>query len=426
MVNFRQDTFEGTLWDLLQECNKQWLTSTTAADAHSRLVQNINLPGELLPVRKFKGGKRGTELDAGQKKFLLVDNEPLAKLADLLIMQGASILSSGIANLLTKHIIPASWKCDVDEKKHGFRYFGVKSKFRDNGLKLAHIEDAAAGIKGTDEDTMIIRYLRSMSPLNIFLFPSPRIAVVTVTNNPSGISLPRKDLSEHPFVRTMALSFLQTQLRSANLGNNLVSVFNGELQFDNDWERKAKSIMVSVVPRLGKTLPAPKVSGTNVKATTSVNASACPKKEKDEAVSFDECIEILRQWRHDHPRATRLDGGSGSNQTHWFHIKIEGYTSPEHDFTSSRYGTQFNGTDYNGIVNFHGDTKTDKIDELIELYDLECEIQDILVPSATNEYRTMQEGKTQKPKFALRGIDGKVDGFYLYHDDWKPRGRRAA
>ena len=112
-----------------------------------------------------------------------------------------------------------------------------------------------------------------------------------------------------------------------------------------------------------------------------------------------------------------MDGKSEKNQTAWLHFKVGGYL-PSDSFTS-RYGPTFSGNDYNGIVNFRGDAKGEKIDEYIQLLDEADDYHDVLRPSATYQTSTKPAKKTVKPKFGLQGYDEGVEGFFLYHDAWK-------
>ena len=68
----------------------------------------------------------------------------------------------------------------------------------------------------------------------------------------------------------------------------------------------------------------------------------------------------------------------------------------------------------NGIVDFHGDAKSEAIDRMIELWENAEDFRDILVPFATEP----RNGR-QRPKFALKGFEDAVEGFYLYHDNWQ-------
>lgn len=146
------------------------------------------------------------------------------------------------------------------------------------------------------------------------------------------------------------------------------------------------------------------------------SAGACTRIPKNEAVNVAEAVEILRESRRCFPCATQLDGMVGSNPDHWFHIKVDGYSDT--DTFTSRHGPTFTGADYNGIVNFHGDTAASAIDRFIELIDESEDYRDILRPSATWETSAHKpKGRTIKPKFALLGYWDGVEGFYLYHDE---------
>jgi hypothetical protein len=148
---------------------------------------------------------------------------------------------------------------------------------------------------------------------------------------------------------------------------------------------------------------------------------ACRKVLKSEALNMLEALKVLRRWRTLYPKATRLDGeapGSKSNPCHWFHIRVDGYDA-SYEFPS-RHGRTFHGRDYNGIVSFHGDTLVRAVDRLIELVDEKGDYHHVLRPWATHETKKkVPRGRRVKPKFALRGHEDQVEGFFLYHDEWK-------
>jgi hypothetical protein len=70
-------------------------------------------------------------------------------------------------------------------------------------------------------------------------------------------------------------------------------------------------------------------------------------------------------------------------------------------------------------VNFHGDTATVAIDRFIELIDLAEDYRDVLRPSATYETKRKPEKNRVRPKFALQGYKDRIEGFFLYHDEWQ-------
>ena len=167
----------------------------------------------------------------------------------------------------------------------------------------------------------------------------------------------------------------------------------------------------------------PKLKNSNRAAKS--KRYSCPKVSKKAAVSVSEAADILRQWRKSFPRATRLDGRSGEDSKqgggheHWLHIKVNGYSGS--DGFRSRHGQVFRGQDYNGIVNFHADTKATAVDLFIELLDEVADYHDVLRPSATYEMARLPRNRRPKPKFALQGRRDKVEGFFLYHDEWRDK-----
>jgi hypothetical protein len=148
----------------------------------------------------------------------------------------------------------------------------------------------------------------------------------------------------------------------------------------------------------------------------SVAEGASPQIPKSNAVPVWEAVKLLRHWRKSFPLTTRLDGKDSkkSNPQRWLHIIVEGY-SDDHAF-ASRYGPLFTGQQYDGVVNFHGDTTSAAIDRFIDLLDQVDDYHAILRPSATYETTTKPQNRKVRPKFALQGYE-EIEGFFLYHDD---------
>jgi hypothetical protein len=301
------------------------------------------------------------------------------------------------------------------------RFKGVKTSFRDRGLKLAHISDAARNVNTDFELTeqIAIRFLRTLSPFNVFLFPSGRCCEFRLISSNVGWRPKTVDWAEDPELRQIALAWLiEWQGDSAIEG---LSDFRSELCPNPEWMRIAQGTVIEVRPKASATLDVklkaklnqnPKPSAHSKKLTS----RAFPRISKTSAVPVPEAVEMLRLWRGAYPQATQLDGGSGNNPDHWLHIRIGGYSDDE-SFTSC-YGPSFRGRDYNGVVNFHGDATTEAVDRFIELIEVAEDYHDVLRPSATYETRTKPKKNRVKPKFALQGYLDRVEGFFLYHDEW--------
>lgn len=143
---------------------------------------------------------------------------------------------------------------------------------------------------------------------------------------------------------------------------------------------------------------------------------ACMQVTKKGAVPLLDAVAILRAWRKRHPSAVQLDGHptGRNNLKPWFHIRLEGFSSPRHDFLTKHSRELIEGHHYNGIWNFHGDAKVEAIDGLLALVAAGGDPLDFLVPSATYEAKITHLGE-QNPKFTLYEVTG-VNGFYLYKD----------
>ena len=143
---------------------------------------------------------------------------------------------------------------------------------------------------------------------------------------------------------------------------------------------------------------------------------ACIKVTKKGAVPLRDAVGILRSWRRKHPNALQLDGNptGRNNLKPWLHVRLEGFSTPRHDFLTKHSRELIEGTYYNGVWNFHGDAKVEAIDALLALFAAGGDPLDFLVPSATYEAKAEHVGD-QNPKFTLHEITGGK-GFYLYKE----------
>ncbi len=416
MTNFRNDSLTCTLEELMAICFNLMPHINEIHKAQKWIENQLTETPNLLPVRKYsKFSRRGSTLVESDKSFISVDNEPLIALYQSWI--DGKIPTDTILSQLERRQIPASWYKDGVESS--FKFCGVNAHFRKLGLKLAHIVDAA----DSSAKNHTTRYLRTMSPLNLFLFPSYRIARVEITKNPENINeFERADLAECRFIQQLAKSILFRKLQKKLDSRFLTEDTKfAELEVSDSIIEKSKNIIVKVNP-LAKVHKSEKRSNV---AIPSVSNGI--KNRKSEALNIDEAVLVLKKWRCQNPSNFRIDGrkkGSSSNGTPWFHFKVDGYQDSLHDYTS-KHGCFFYGSEYNGGVHFNGDAKWEAIVRFIELYDI-CNdnsnnpsnsFRDFLVPSATQQ----REGY-QKQRFALNGYEEeKPQGFYLYHDDATPK-----
>lgn len=420
MTNFKIDFFKGTLKELLDECNPHLSDERvvkTFLGAHAWLISQFDDVNEnIYPVRKFKKFNSRGALEVFEKKnshFMPVDNEPFCYFyADWLKNK---FVNKNIKELFEAKVVPASWNCD-SKNNSNMKFCGVSTEFRDNGLKLAHINDAGI-LEGdlqnlTSSAAIKIRFLRSLSPLNVFLFPNYRNCTFKSNYNPS-----RKDWAEDSEIRQIALSFLVSKMK---ISKEMLQVFFPQLIFMNDWEERADGIIIEVTPRsIIKSKSINKRINNNPLRNIPTTQNYFSK--SNQVYSINDAIEKYKTWRNLNPEVYRLDGknpGDPSNPSAWLKFSVCGYDNT-YSFTAEN-GQTFFGDDYNGVVNFHGDARCEKIDDFVELFEQVEDYRDILVPFSTQ----IRKGAV-RPKFGLRGYEEKVDGFYLYHDEWSDRHKKV-
>lgn len=423
MTNFKIEQFKGTLMELIVECNPHFSDQkviNSFNEAHAWLIDQFdNVNNNIIPVRKFQefNNKRGSLeiFENSTSQFMPVDNEPFCFFYAKWIAKESH--NESLKVLFKSKKVPASWNCDAQDK-NDMKFSGVSTSFRDNGLKLAHINDAGKlgdlfqNSKSNNE--IRTRFLRSLSPLNVFLFPNYRCSkIVSSTYNPSV-----KDWAEDEKIRQIALSYLISKLK---ISKEFFNVFSPSLHYLENWEEIANEILVEIIPKsINKSIKkkVKKAKVLDVNNIIAIPLNACPRYLISNCL-IEEAIQIYKKWRNNNPDTVQLDGGNKSNPSKWIKFEVEGYTVD--DSHTSDHGPTFSGDEYNGIVNFHGDAKCEKIDLFVELYEQAESYRDVLVPFETQ----MRKGVV-KPKFALKGYEETVDGFYLYHDEWSDRQKKAS
>src|SRR5579863_5640424 len=145
-VNFRQQAFRGSLREVLEQGTLEIENSGgNFLRAHQWLREQLLEKNNILPIRTFgRYRSRGKLHSFGTNgsSFIPVDNEPLASLYQHWIQFGQ--IPQNIGSALSNGLLIASWRCDEPPSSiRSLRFKGVKANFRDRGLKLAHVNDAA-------------------------------------------------------------------------------------------------------------------------------------------------------------------------------------------------------------------------------------------------------------------------------------------
>lgn len=419
--NFRSEKWKGSLEELFEECFGQGPAPEQILKFSQFVLDGIKRENEIFPLRKHKQHpQRGKTFEVEGRRFIPVDNEPLIGLMNLALSDHHQAVS--FMELFGRNKLKASWKFEVksDPLSSGFKTGGVAADFRRNGLKVAHIEDAAEHIGHSDTE-YIVRYLRSMMMANVFLFPSPRCCRVEVSAGGLVEGATSGDWSENKMIRSLAFEFLSFKLDEEDK-KQFRSSLDPKITQSSNFREQIRNINVTVTPKHGED------RSSTMRTKIQADKTALPpvsgvirtisKKEAKEN-GFENVIKELKEFRIQFPDAVTFseDRSKNSDPSPWVHVDFgDFFKDGDDDFTTSKTKVRFKGSEYNGIHNFHGDTKWKKIDEFLEVLEIAEEgIRDVLVPSATFEFDTLPKGKIQKPKLALNGFNG-VDGFFLYKD----------
>lgn len=249
MTNFKTQTFKGSLLELLEDCNPHLahpMTANSFSFAHQWLQEQFDhIDANFIPVRKFgQFSQRGQfhSIENSNHFFIPVDNEPFCYFYHQ--WSTHRMIAETMKNLFLTKKVPVSWSCDVGDKR-GMKFSGVSTPFRDRGLKLAHIQDAgvlpATMHTSVKADEFRVRFIRSLSPFNVFLFPGS--ASCTFQSNYQPL---KKDWCEDTKIRQIAMSFLIEKL---NLNHELFEEFVPDFHFDSHWKENAHNIHVTVTPK---------------------------------------------------------------------------------------------------------------------------------------------------------------------------------
>src|SRR5947209_17766414 len=145
-LKFRVEEFRGTLSELLEQGDLEIENSVeNFLQAHRWIRDQLTERHNILPIRVFADYRsRGRLHPLGNNGLCLmpVDNEPLASLYQHWINFGQ--ISHSLRTALAEGVVVASWRCDEQPPSiRSMRFKGAKTQFRDRGLNLADINDAA-------------------------------------------------------------------------------------------------------------------------------------------------------------------------------------------------------------------------------------------------------------------------------------------
>src|SRR5262249_28085822 len=148
---------------------------------------------------------------AGGRRYCPVDNEPVAFLYDRALSGQEPPGHLGAA--LRDGVLPISWQLDVPWEGAGkVRTGGVATPFREHGVLLAHLLDAAPGVPGDDARPCSQRSWRPLHLANLFPWPGIRRTEQEVIEAPAGLEQTQKDLSGECWVRRILLGYVAEKL----------------------------------------------------------------------------------------------------------------------------------------------------------------------------------------------------------------------
>lgn len=242
--------YEGSLLSLLREQLEPYLPARDVlATAQTWVLGRVEDKADVLPVRAFAGRReRGVPFAGG--RFVPVDNEPLAELYSVWLGGTVRERASWRESFECGEI-PISW-CAADGAPFTAR--PAKTSFRERGILLAHLFDAANNVIGDDNEACSRRYVRSMNPANVVPWPGPRRTKQRIHGS-FDVGAPRADLSSMPVVQEILAGWMAEHLGGLEdeaAQRWLVSVGGTVTDVMRRWESIAASLQVEIAPRSRK------------------------------------------------------------------------------------------------------------------------------------------------------------------------------
>ncbi|MFL5358697.1 hypothetical protein [Archangium sp.] len=406
MPLFDNGAFDGDLAELIQRC-MQFVPAPERLAEADRWLASLEEDGRLLPVRKFaERPTRGEFFAVGRRRFVPIDNETLTHLYRELLE--GSVPEGDLEDLYRRGVLTVSWKLDTETSALGsrIRKGQVAAPFREEGLKLAHLIDAARGLASETEADLVQRFRLTLNPLNCFPFPSPKRYQFEPVRGYS-------DPGEAPHVQALLAAALDEHVGAPFLAYRARVGGNRE-PLPSPWRELARDIRVRFTLRKSQARPAfvkasaqggrPELDSRGV-IDSDVDAIT-PRGSPLRFVNLAALMDALREWRRECPDAKRLHG-------HRTFLK-----------TDRRTGRQtISSSDPKAYVYFHitpkcvpgapdhvlrewhlnGDTSVSAIEELMGLYEAQDQFDAIFV---------FKPVKTQD-KLMLQGNE-RSNGLYCY------------
>ena len=201
----------------------------------------------ILPFRRFKGYmSRGKIYTFNDRDFLSVDNEALTAVYDDLNNYINSCKSYSELILNKKIIMSFRTDNELIKEKKLFKHGIVKTKLREHGLKLAHLIDSGRSEnKKESEVTFIVRFLKSMHPINIIPFPNSK----HINFKDINFKNTRNDLAEDPLIQGLLLSFLNEYIGKHYMLDYLELINVDSSIIIQDWREIAEKLKFTTCPK---------------------------------------------------------------------------------------------------------------------------------------------------------------------------------
>jgi len=406
MWDFVTTPFRGSLLELFGELESFMPARDALIRGHEWIVKQPRHSPNLLPYRTCAGHRdRGERHRIDDLEFCPVDNELLAELYQHLLSERE--LPSSIVEALRFRLVPLSWHA---VESSGFRVGPATTGFRKYGILLAHLFDAASGISGTDAAAFLLRFRRSLDPINVMPWPGHRRTRQRVTSWSSALDtgIPtRADLSGDPTLQAIMRGFAASRLGGldAPCVRHWLDGCQGTVtEVMRGWAEHAAKIAVEIEPRKGAQAPKHE-QGEGPQQLCEPGTSF---------QSFDELVAQFREWI-DWTTAVQVDGSlvKKPNPKPWAYFPVR---FPSDEFMQVPIRNRHNVrvavesrklSEFSGTYRIHGDTKKTAIVALLDRIDAVVgsdDLLDIFEP-------TLTEAGTQKMN--MSGAGG-ANGLYCY------------
>ena len=254
-VNFRSQSFQGSLLDLFREC-LVWMPKSEDIIFSQEMVELNSGRKTLRPIMQFGDyvNRRGSIINAKNENYLVVDEQMVAGLwnsayeGQQFVYNFREMFEQKLLSMGAKVEVPPR----IGQETLKYREGVDKTLMYRHGIKIANfVEVVPKNLVLMTEQDFYLLYLRTCSLLNCFPFPDSRYCEIKLRYVPSGVKLTKTEFSENEIIQKMARSAFLMNFSDEQKTYLEETEFFKQYPQQNlaDWRTLAAEIRIEVSPR---------------------------------------------------------------------------------------------------------------------------------------------------------------------------------